>query len=110
MRYLPAGWHVTLHFIGNVDAHRVGNLAAAAALPSQPFELVLDQPGSDPGDWGCFSQLRCRRPREALYDRLGNALRGLDFRVESRPYLPYVTLERRAEAAIAPKSAAPVVW
>ena len=110
VKHLPADWHVTLHFIGNVDTQRLVNLAEAVAVPFQPFELVLDQPVVWPRGVAVLLATEVPRPLRTLHDRLGHALRGLDLPVESRPYLPHVTLARRAEAAIAPKAFAPLVW
>ena len=108
--YLPADWHVTLHFIGQVDADRVEGIAAGAAVPFQPFELLLNQPGLWPHGLAVLLATDVPMPLRALYDRLGDALHRLDLPVETRPYLPHVTLARRAEAAIPPTALAPVVW
>lgn len=85
VKYLPADWHVTLHFIGNVDAQRLVNLAQAVAVPLQPFELVLDHPGVWPRGLAVLLATEVSIPLRALHDRLGHALRGLDLAVESRP-------------------------
>lgn len=106
----PADWHVTLHFIGNVDADRVAAIMAGADVPFQPFELVLDQPRLWPHGLAVLGTTEVPMPLRALYERLGYALRGLDLAVETRPYLPHVTFARRAGAAIPPAAPAPVVW
>jgi 2'-5' RNA ligase len=106
----PADWHITLHFIGNVDADRVAAIMASADVPFQPFELVLDQPRLWPHGLAVLGTTEVPMPLRALYDRLGHALRGLDLAVETRPYQPHVTFARRAGAAIPPAAPAPVVW
>ena len=98
----PADWHITLHFIGAVDADRVQQLAAGVAVPFQPFELVLDQPLLWPHGLAILGATVVPAPLRALYERLGDALRRLDVPVENRPYQPHVTLARHAGAAIAP--------
>src|SRR5512133_1090763 len=107
---LPADWHITLHFIGAVDADQVERLAAGVAVPFQPFELVLDRPLLWPHGLAILGATVVPAPLRALYERLGDALRGLDVTVETRPYQPHVTLARRAGAAMAPAASAPVLW
>lgn len=107
---VPADGHITLHFIGSVHADRVEGLAASAGVPFQPFELVLDQPLLWPHGLAILGATAVPTPLRALYDRLGDALRGLDLAVETRPYQPHVTLARHAGAAIPPTASAPVLW
>ncbi len=106
----PADWHITLHFIGAVDANRVQQLAAGVAVPFQPFELVLDQPLLWPHGLAILGATVVPPHLQALYQRLGDALRRLDVPVEARSYQPHVTLARHAGAAIAPAASAPVLW
>lgn len=107
---LSADWHITLHFIGAVDADRVRQLAAGVVVPFQPFVLVLDRPLLWPHGLAIVGATVVPAPLQALYQRLGDALRGLDVPVETRPYQPHVTLARHAGAAIAPAASAPVLW
>jgi 2'-5' RNA ligase len=109
-RYQPADWHVTLHFIGPVDADCVANVSTHAAVPFQPFELVLEQPALWRHGLAVLCAAKIPQPLRALYDRLGDALRELDLPVESRPYQPHLTLARHAEAATPPTASAPVLW
>lgn len=108
--YAPADWHVTLHFIGNVDADRVKDIAASADVPFQPFELILDQPRLWPHGLAVLCATEVPMPLLALHDQLGHVLRQLGLPVETRPYEPHVTLARRAGAATPPTVSAPVVW
>ena len=110
VRYGPADWHVTLHFIGDVDDDRVEGIAASADVPCQPFELVLDQPGLWPHGLAVLRATEVPIPLQALYDRLGQELCAHELAVETRPYQPHVTLARHADAAIPPTASAPVVW
>lgn len=110
VRYGPADWHITLHFIGDVGADRVESIATCADVPFQPFELVLDQPVLWPHGLAVLRATEVPAPLQALYDRLGQELRALDLAIETRPYQPHVTLARHADAAIPPKTSAPVVW
>lgn len=110
VQYLPADFHVTLHFIGPVQTDQVENIGANAGVPFQPFKLVLDLPMRWPHGLAVLGATEVPVPLQALHDRLGDTLRRLDLPMETRPYRPHVTLARRADAAIAPTVPAPVVW
>jgi len=109
-QYAPAEWHVTLHFIGSVDAGRVEEIAASADVPFRPFELVLDQPKLWPHGMAVLCATRVPTPLQTLHARLGGALLGLGLPVETRSYQPHVTLARHAGAAVPPSPSTPVVW
>lgn len=108
--YQPQDWHVTLHFIGRIDASQVTDLTARAAVPFQPFELVLDKPALWPHGLAVLCPSELPKQMWSLFDRLGQVLRGLDLTVETRPYRPHLTLARRAQGAMAPPTPAPVRW
>jgi 2'-5' RNA ligase len=109
-RYAAADWHATLHFIGDVATEKAAAIAACAAPPFQPFELVLDQPRLWPHGLAVLCAAEVPVALRALHERLGQALRGLDLALDPRPYVPHVTLARHAAAAIAPTALAPVRW
>ncbi|MFZ2662941.1 RNA 2',3'-cyclic phosphodiesterase [Rhodoferax sp.] len=110
VRYAPADWHVTLHFIGDVATGKVEAIASGAEVPFQPFELVLDQPKI----WPRGLAVLCASERPAalnrLHAQLGQALGALDLALDMRPYVPHVTLARQAAAAMAPLAFVPVHW
>ena len=105
--------HLTLAFLGTLDATRLAAVRdAAARVDAEPFRLTLDRID------------RWRRPRlicavpsappDALLrlaGELSEAMRALDLPIERRPFAPHVTLVRRAggEAPPAPPEA-PVTW
>lgn len=110
VQYQPEDWHVTLHFIGQVATDQVNELCSRVDVSLQPFDLVLDQPRL----WSQGLAVLCASgvpaPLRQLHDQLGQVLQGLDPSVDARPYLPHVTLARRAEGALAPSACAPVRW
>ena len=110
MRYAPADWHATLHFIGDVATEKVDAIAACAAVPVQPFNLALDQPRLWARGLAVLGASEVPVALKMLHERLGQVLRELDFALDTRPYVPHVTLARHAEAAIAPMACAPVHW
>ena len=96
----PAGWHVTLKFLGSTWPRLVGEVGRAAgevAAAAAPFRTELAGIGAFPGP------RRARVLWAGLADpdeRLGALARGLDvvllphFRAESRPFAPHLTVAR----------------
>ena len=108
----PVSWsretnlHLTLKFLGNVDADRVGKVSAAAsrAVKSiQPFPVSISQTGSFPKNgnprvlWigiqdptGGLSELQARLERECDVE---------GFSREDRPFHPHLTIARLRKPA-----------
>jgi 2'-5' RNA ligase len=107
--YKPEDWHVKLHFIGNVNANQVEDIAVHAGVPFHPFELTLDQPRLWPQGKAVLCASKAPASLWSLYDKLGKTLIGLNLPIEIRRYQPHVTLARRAHAAILPALSTPVV-
>jgi len=110
VRYAPADWHVTLHFLGDVAMDQVNAIETSAAVPFEPFELVLDQPELWRHGLAVLGAAEVPMCLAALYAQLGQALRRLDLAVEARPYRPHLTLARHAADASPPSVSAPVRW
>lgn len=97
----PEAVHLTLRFLGNVDAERVAELAAAleaAVGPLAAFELRLDGTGVFPNArapsvvWAGLGGESAALVR--LVAAVGNATAGVGAPAESRPYQPHLTLGR----------------
>jgi 2'-5' RNA ligase len=94
--------HMTLHFIGAVQAERVEEIGAALACAFEPFTLSFGHAEL----WQHGTAVVC--PRETperlarLHTRLAEALHGLGLPVEDRPLRPHVTVARRARGAVPP--------
>ena len=102
----PGGIHLTLKFLGNIDAGKVSPIAEAIARAAQgvsPFRLQLGGLGAFPNP---------RRPNVIWVavtgdvERLASLQRGIDhslvplgFSPESRPFAPHLTLGRLRERA-----------
>jgi len=102
----PGSIHLTLKFLGNIDADKVSPITDAIARAAQgvsPFRLKL-------GDLGAFPNPR--RPNVIWVavtgdvERLASLQRGIDhslvplgFSPESRPFTPHLTLGRLRERA-----------
>ena len=102
VRYAPADWHVTLHFIGPVPRLRIDGLRAALAVPVTPFELRLGQPELWPHGLAVMLPIAQPEALLQLHARLGQALRHLGLRTDPRPYRPHITLARHAAQALPP--------
>jgi len=102
--------HLTLHFIGNVDASRLEALGVSLAVPFEPFEMTFDR--FEVWRGGIAALIATRPPAEllALHARLAATLRDEGLPVEERPYRPHVTLARQARGALGPPAMAPVGW
>ncbi|HEV2236938.1 MAG TPA: RNA 2',3'-cyclic phosphodiesterase [Ktedonobacterales bacterium] len=99
----PAGLHLTLAFLGELDDARLAEVAPAAAEAAAgvaPFTLnvgalgTFGRPRAPRVIWaGVSGELR---PLGALHRRLGDALARRGFALEARPYAPHLTLARVA--------------
>ncbi|OGO50270.1 MAG: 2'-5' RNA ligase [Chloroflexi bacterium RBG_16_68_14] len=95
----PEGIHVTLKFLGAVEASRVEKITSALAAAVEPFELRLR-----PAEVGGFGGARLRvvwvglegdiEALASLAKRVDRALRPLGFPREGRPFAAHLTLAR----------------
>ncbi len=93
--------HLTLLFLGNVEADKVNAVRAiAAGIEGEPFDLVLDTLGGFRQNnarilWVGPSEL----PSElgALHQSLRRQVREIGLRVGKEAYRPHVTLVRNAD-------------
>ena len=92
--------HLTLVFLGEIEEARLPGIEAAMEeCPSPPLEISV-------GKWGRFRQrggdvlwreIRGGNALFALQHRLTRALLRQGFEVEDRPYVPHLTMLRRAQ-------------
>lgn len=102
----PEGIHLTLKFLGNIDASRVPRIAAALAAVSArhaPFRLTLTAPGFFPNAdrarvlWiGVGGDMR---PLIDLQRDVDQTLAALGFAAETRPFNPHLTIARMRDNA-----------
>lgn len=104
--------HLTLSFVGEVEAGRVDALAAVAAALRQPaFAFELDCCGAWQGKrivW--MAPSRRVAALHALAASLDASLRLAGFAPERRPFRPHVTLLRKAEAEVPAPDWPPLRW
>lgn len=102
--------HVTLHFIGALDAARLPALGAALPPLPQPFVMDFGRARLWPRGVAVLEPLAVPEALLELHGRLAQALRALDLPVETRALRPHVTLARHALGARAPDELAPWSW
>ncbi|MBT2325019.1 RNA 2',3'-cyclic phosphodiesterase [Variovorax paradoxus] len=88
--------HVTLHFIGQMPRGRLRELVGAFAVSSRPVQLSFDR--LELWSRGLVVLTASHRPAALLdlHAALSERLVRVGLPVESRPYLPHITLARSA--------------
>jgi RNA 2',3'-cyclic 3'-phosphodiesterase len=95
-----AAAHLTVHFLGEVDASRVPQLIDALGddLPVDPFDVALGPPEASPVRglprvvW--MPVTAGREPLSRVHDALGARLLGAGRSIEARPFTPHLTIGR----------------
>jgi len=105
-------YHITLTFLGNVEAEWLTCLCEhAARVPCPSISLSFDTLGQFRRSgilWlGCSET---PDPLMQLYDDLGQALIPCGFRPESRRFQPHITLYRRFQGRLPDVAIKPVRW
>jgi len=109
-----ANLHLTLAFLGNVAATRIGGLhaiggAVAAAVP--PFTLLLDRVGAFRDAGIAWAGASATPPElERLVQLLSSALAKEGFPTERRTFQPHLTLARRCQRPAGAGVAVPIAW
>ncbi len=99
----PAEAHITLHFLGDIEDRRVGEIAAALGerVTLAPFVMGLGAPVVSPRHgpprvvWQAITQ--GESPLKALQEELGRRLVSAGLTVDPRPFTPHLTLARVRE-------------
>jgi len=108
----PEDLHVTLVFLGDVEAQRQGCVEAVVERIRAPaFDLQIDQVGY----WGRPRIFWCgptQTPEalKMLVRDLTTGLKACGFEPERRPYAAHVTLARKARPLPFQELAQPLVW
>jgi RNA 2',3'-cyclic 3'-phosphodiesterase len=104
--------HLTLAFLGDCDAGRLDALKATAArVRVRPFELVLDERGF----WkhnriAWVGATEAPAALDALVDGLRTALADAAFAFDPKPFVPHVTLVRKARLGFALPALDAIRW
>jgi 2'-5' RNA ligase len=107
----PDRLHVTLHFLGGVEASCILDLTyVLKSVPAPPFDLHFSRAEMWPHGTAVLRPDNLPIALRGLHARIGLALAAIGLPVEERPYRPHVTLARRASGAKPPVTAPPVQW
>lgn len=107
--------HLTLIFVGDVDAIELETLREAANKVGdtgiRAFDFVIDAIRYWKHNQIVYATTD-RVPRELidLVIALQDALSAAGFSLEQRPYIPHITLMKRASCRTLPELPGPVVW
>ena len=111
----PENIHLTLVFIGEVDAIKLKALREAArqtqALGIRGFDLVFDGIRYWKHNQIVYATASVVAPELMhLVTGLQSAVSAAGFGLEDRPYIPHITLMKRASCRALPELPKPVVW
>lgn len=101
--------HITLHFLGNVDAQSVPRLREGLGLDWSGCELRLDRAEVWPGGIAVLEASEVPPALGELHARLAQRLQALGIATETRRYRPHLTLARKATGA-RPAGGEPLSW
>lgn len=102
--------HATLHFLGDVPANRLPELARSLEAPFEPFDLELGAAAVWPNGVAVVEPLATPPALVRLHAALGAAIAQLELPIDTRAYRPHVTLARRAHGAKPPGQALALRW
>lgn len=104
--------HLTLAFLGAVEPARLKELkAAAASVAVRPFELVLDAAGCWKHNRIAWAGATATPPvLGTLVSDLRTALAGAGFLFDPKPFVPHLTLVRKAQPGFALPALESVPW
>jgi len=106
----PERLHLTLHFLGNVPAARLGEIAAGLQCSFERFALEFGHGGVWPNGIAALEPTGTPPQLERLHARLRDAVVALGLAVDARPFRPHITLSRRARGARPPEQQARFRW
>lgn len=104
--------HLTLAFLGDVDASHLSRLVAPPAAVSAPcFTLRLDRCGAWPRSGiGWLAPSVIPPALALLQERLSLWVESLGFAQDARGFHPHVTVVRKARAGLAEAAVEPLDW
>jgi 2'-5' RNA ligase len=110
-RVAPENLHLTLHFLGSQPRGCIAKIdRLLRQVPSRPFELVLQAANVWHRGVAVLQPLEMPRELTDLHAALGAGLHRIGIAPERRPWLPHVTLARRARGAEPSAVGLPLRW
>jgi 2'-5' RNA ligase len=91
----PAGWHITLQFLGSTSTDQYGCVVRALGrIRHAPFEIQLEAPGFFDNAGVFFAGVRLSSALTRLQQLVTGATEPCGFPPEERSYHPHITLAR----------------
>lgn len=95
----PPNLHLTLHFLGLIDEWRVGMITNSLKKITLPdfsflFHRVLFFPNPQHARVLCIAGQEGHSPLAHLFYRIGESLKEIGFTLETRIFIPHITLAR----------------
>ncbi len=91
----PAGWHITLQFLGSTTAGQYDCVTAGLRqIQHAPFDVQLEPPGFFDRAGVFFAGVRVSPALMVLQQQVVAATKPCGFVPEDRPYHPHITLAR----------------
>lgn len=100
LRWIPKrNIHLTLHFLGLIEDWRVGMIEnSLSKISYSPFSFSLNRilgfPSSHKARVVCLGGQEGTSPLSNLYFKIGNEIEQIGFKMETRVFVPHVTLAR----------------
>lgn len=108
----PESLHMTLSFLGEIPDKRVPDLSACAqSVFARPFNFELNRAACFPR--AKVAWLGSTEPPQELFDLqaiLQAELVAADFEVDSRPFMPHITVARGVEIGLPVRDIPPILW
>ncbi len=108
----PSNFHITLAFLGQLDPEAAERAhSVAASVKSEPFQMELDHLGHwlEPQVLWCGVS-RVPAAARALADGLRQRLMDVGLKLDTKPFVPHVTLARKVRRAAVLGSIGPLAW
>lgn len=91
----PAGWHITLQFLGKTTAEQLACITSALSkIRFGPFRINLDRPGYFDRSGVFFVGVQGSPELSEIQKQVTKATSLCGFTAEERPYHPHITLAR----------------
>lgn len=101
---------MTLHFLGDVAAHRLPELIARLQVGFSPFTLEIDEAAVWSQGVAVIQPRHTPPALQTLHRELSVAVEGFGIPLDPRPFRAHVTLARRAQAARCTAPARSLRW